>query len=170
MHKSEQVPKPLLPIYEAITAITNAFCDTHLNAEYAQHSRQLAAALSRKRPSPLLRGKVATWACGIVYALGSVNFLGDRSSEPSMRMDVAQHDGSKPGRLDDYGQRLYCRCSLCTIGDPGGSLSQGADPLYPSTAQRRTPALRKALATDRSHVMFAHRCVPRAAAEGFVRR
>ncbi len=87
MKKSEQVPKQLQPIYDAITAISDGFCNEHLNAEYAQLSRQLAAALSRKRPSPLLRGRAATWACGIVYALGSVNFLGDRSSEPFMRME-----------------------------------------------------------------------------------
>lgn len=56
MKKSEQVPKQLQPIYDAITVITDGFCNEHLNAEYAQLSRQLAAALSRKRPSPLLRG------------------------------------------------------------------------------------------------------------------
>lgn len=87
MKKSEQVPKQLQPVYEQIIAITDAFCHEQLNEEYAQLSRQLAAALSRKRPSPLLRGKAATWACGIVYALGSVNFLSDRSSEPFMRME-----------------------------------------------------------------------------------
>jgi hypothetical protein len=87
MMKSQQVPKQLQPTYEQIIALTDAFCTEHLNEEYALLSRQLAAALSRKRPSPLLRGKVATWACGIVYALGSVNFLSDRASEPFMRMD-----------------------------------------------------------------------------------
>lgn len=87
MKKSEQVPTQLQPVYEQIVAITAAFCQEHLNEEYAQLSRQLAAALSRKRPSPLLRGKAETWACGIVYALGSVNFLGDRSSKPFMRME-----------------------------------------------------------------------------------
>lgn len=87
MPKSEQVPKQLQPIYDEITAITDPFCAAYLNEEYAQLSRQLAAALSRKRPSPLLRGKTTTWACGIVYALGSVNFLSDRSSEPYMRLE-----------------------------------------------------------------------------------
>ncbi len=87
MKKSEQVPKQLQPIYDEITAITDVFCNDHLNAEYARLSRQLTAALSRKRPSPLLRGKVTTWACGIVYALGSGNFLSDRSSKPFMRME-----------------------------------------------------------------------------------
>jgi hypothetical protein len=88
MKKSEHVPTQLQSIYTEITAITNAFCNEHLNAEYAQICRQLAAALSRKRPSPLLRGKAKTWACGIVYAIGSVNFLSDRSFEPCMKMET----------------------------------------------------------------------------------
>jgi hypothetical protein len=87
MSAGEKVPKQLQPIYDQIVAITDAFCRTHLNEEYAQMSRKLAAALSRKRPSPLMRGKVGTWACGIVYAIGSVNFLSDRSFDPHMRMD-----------------------------------------------------------------------------------
>lgn len=87
MSKSESVPKELQPIYAEIVGLTDTFCAEHLTAEYADMSRQLAAALSRKRPSPLLRGKAQTWACGIVYALGSVNFLSDRASEPYMRME-----------------------------------------------------------------------------------
>ena len=87
MSSIEKVPKQLQPIYDQIVAITDAFCSAHLNQEYAQMSRKLAAALSRKRPSPLMRGKVETWACGIVYAIGSVNFLSDKSFEPYMRMD-----------------------------------------------------------------------------------
>jgi hypothetical protein len=87
MSNTEKVPKQLQPIYDQIVAITDAFCSAHLNQEYAQMSRKLAAALSRKRPSPLMRGKVETWACGIVYVIGSVNFLSDKSFEPYMRMD-----------------------------------------------------------------------------------
>ena len=40
--------------------------------------------LCRKRPSPLATGNPKTCVCGIVYALGSVNFLFDRSQTPSM--------------------------------------------------------------------------------------
>jgi hypothetical protein len=41
-------------------------------------------ALCRKRPSPVTRGRVETWACGIVYAIGSANFLFDRSQTPHL--------------------------------------------------------------------------------------
>jgi hypothetical protein len=43
-----------------------------------------AANASRKRPSPLSHGKANSWACGIVYALGTINFLFDKSQEPYM--------------------------------------------------------------------------------------
>lgn len=105
MPKREQVPKQLQPIYDEITAITDAFCAEHLNDEYAQLSRKLAAALSRKRPSPLLRGKVTTWACGIVYALGSVNFLSDRSFEPFMRLEDICADGRQQEQRGQQGRR-----------------------------------------------------------------
>lgn len=42
------------------------------------------AALSRKRPSPLIPGRADVWACAVVYALGQVNFLSDRSRKPHM--------------------------------------------------------------------------------------
>jgi hypothetical protein len=82
--KSERVPKPMEATFNAIVALTDAFCRAHLDEEYAQLARQATAALCRKRPSPLATGNPKTWACGIVYALGSVNFLFDRSQTPSM--------------------------------------------------------------------------------------
>jgi hypothetical protein len=83
--KSEHVPKPMQATFDAIVTLTDAFCRAHLDEEYAQLARQATAALCRKRPSPLATGHLKTWACGIVYALGSVNFLFDKSQTPSMR-------------------------------------------------------------------------------------
>ena len=70
--------------FDAIVMLTETFCNEHLNEEYAQLARQVIAALCRKRPSPLMKGRVDTWACGIIYALGYVNFLFDKSQEPYM--------------------------------------------------------------------------------------
>jgi hypothetical protein len=82
--KSEKVPKKMQPTYDTIIAVTNEFCEEHLNEEYAALARQLTAALCRRRSSPLSRGKANSWACGIIYALGFVNFLFDKSHEPYM--------------------------------------------------------------------------------------
>jgi hypothetical protein len=82
--KSEKVPKPMQAKFEAMTPLTDAFCEKYLNDEYAQLARQATAALCRKRPSPLATGRDTTWACGIVYALGFVNFLFDKSQDPHL--------------------------------------------------------------------------------------
>jgi hypothetical protein len=79
-----KVPKKMLSKYEEIITITDQVCERHLNAEYANLSRKMAAALSRKRPSPLERARTKSWAAGILYALARVNFLFDKSQTPHM--------------------------------------------------------------------------------------
>ena len=46
----------------------------------------MAAALCRKRPSPLAQGQPRTWAYGIIYTLGQLNFLSEKKSQPYMTM------------------------------------------------------------------------------------
>ncbi|MDX2256693.1 MAG: DUF6398 domain-containing protein [Pseudanabaenaceae cyanobacterium bins.39] len=127
--KSESVPETMQAKFVEITTITDKFCQNHLNDEYAQQCRYLTAALCRKRPSPLTSGKANTWACGIVHAIGMVNFLFDTSQTPHMKateiyqvfgvsqstgqakskqvrdlMNIHQIDSSwcLPSRIDDY--------------------------------------------------------------------
>jgi len=50
--KSMSVPKAMQEKYDAIVALTNAFCTKHLNEEYAELIRYAVAAISRKQPSP----------------------------------------------------------------------------------------------------------------------
>jgi Domain of unknown function (DUF6398) len=78
------VPKSIKSRYDEIVALTDAFCQKHLNDEYAGLARRMAAALSRKRPSPLASGQPRTWACGILHALGQINFLSDPATNPHM--------------------------------------------------------------------------------------
>ena len=92
--------------YAAIVALTDPLCQQYLTDEYATLCQELAAALARKRPSPLSRGKPAIWACAIVYALGTVNFLFDKSQTPHIRADelcaafgVSQSSGASKARL-----------------------------------------------------------------------
>jgi hypothetical protein len=80
------VPKAIKPRYDEIVALTDAFCRTHLNDEYADLACRMTAALSRKRPSPLASGQARVWACSIVYTLGQINFLADATTKPHMAM------------------------------------------------------------------------------------
>ena len=83
---SMSVPKAMLATYEAITTLTDTFCRDKLNDEYRDLARAMTAALCRKRPSPLASGQPRTWACGIVYVLGQLNFLSDKASQPYATM------------------------------------------------------------------------------------
>jgi hypothetical protein len=78
------VPKKMLSVYEKIVGLTDDVCDKHLNSEYRDLARAMSKVLCRKRPSPLTSGQQRTWACGIVYVLGRINFLGDKSITPYM--------------------------------------------------------------------------------------
>ena len=66
--------------------MTDGFCKQFLNEEYAELCRKLAETLARKRPSPLLQGKLEAWASGIVRTIGWVNFLDDPSQKPHMKL------------------------------------------------------------------------------------
>jgi hypothetical protein len=52
------VPKHMQAIYDAVVALTDAFCRDHLTDEYRNLARAMAASLSRKRPSPLASHRV----------------------------------------------------------------------------------------------------------------
>lgn len=84
--RSTSVPKAMQAKYDAVAALTDEICRDHLNEEYHDLARAMTAALCRKRPSPLASGQSCMWACDIVYTLGQLNFLSDRSSQPYMAM------------------------------------------------------------------------------------
>ncbi|MFP3896561.1 MAG: DUF6398 domain-containing protein [Anaerolineales bacterium] len=95
--KSYRVPKKMRSKYDAIVEMTDEFCQVHFDDDYGDLCRRLTAALSRKRPSPLARGRTRNWAGAVLYAIGRVNFLFDDHLPPYMQatelcelMDVNQ--------------------------------------------------------------------------------
>ena len=75
------------PVAEQVITLTDKACAELLDEEYADLARHVVGKLARKRPSPLLSGRAATWAGGIVWALGQVNFAFDRESKPHVTHD-----------------------------------------------------------------------------------
>jgi len=108
---AERIPLKLRPVFEGIGELTDAVCRKHLNQEYAELARDVAAALARKRPSPLLRGHLDTWACGIVYALGYVNFLFDSTQEPYLSAEQLC-DAFGVSKSTGYGKSRDVRSAL----------------------------------------------------------
>jgi len=80
----EKVPAALQECFEETTRLTDDFCRKYLNEEYAEICRKITAALCRKRVCPLTEGKALTWAAGVVYSAGWVNFLNDKTQTPYM--------------------------------------------------------------------------------------
>lgn len=100
------VPKLMQARYDEVVAWIAPFCQKHLDDEYWNLCCKLAAALARKRPSPLSGGKAAIWAAGIVHAIAQVNFAFDKSQTPSISYDdivvefgVRQATASEKARL-----------------------------------------------------------------------
>lgn len=69
-----------------VLAITDRFCDDHLDEEYKALCRDMAAALCVEG-FPLTSGKATGWAAGIVYSVGWVNFIGDPSQPHHMKSE-----------------------------------------------------------------------------------
>ena len=80
---SHRVPIKMRPAFNEIIALTDAFCQEHLDGECGEMCRAIAAALARKRPSPLDEKRAINWASGIVYVLCQVNFLFDKTTTPN---------------------------------------------------------------------------------------
>ena len=103
--KTINVPKQMQERFEEVSGIITQFCEENLNEEYKELCLQLCAALCRKRPSPIISGKANTWACGIVHALGMVNFLFDSSQNPHVKardlyawFDIAESTGNSKSK------------------------------------------------------------------------
>jgi hypothetical protein len=82
-----RIPRPLHDDATEIMRLTDGLCAEHLDAEYGELCRRLVARLARKRPTPLARGDLRTWAAAIIYTVGSINFLFDASQEPHLTGD-----------------------------------------------------------------------------------
>ncbi len=81
-------------VHELI-AMTTGFCETYLDTDYKQLCENLIKKMSRKRNIPFLSGRPEIWAAAIVYAIGSINFLFDKSFKPySTAEDICRHFGT----------------------------------------------------------------------------
>ncbi|HEX3715459.1 MAG TPA: DUF6398 domain-containing protein [Trebonia sp.] len=102
-----RIPVAMRSTAEHVIGLTDKVCADLLDEEYAGLARQVVAKLARKRPSPLLAGRAATWAGGVVWALGQVNFLFDRSTEPYVAQDgLAAAFGLSKSTLGQKGKQI----------------------------------------------------------------
>jgi len=72
---------------QKLIEMTAGFCDEYLDEDYKQLCEKLIRKMSRKRNVPYRSGQIEIWAAAIVYAIGSINFLFDRSFKPYASAD-----------------------------------------------------------------------------------
>lgn len=65
-----------------ILELCRSFCEEKLDKEYLQLCEKLINKMGRKKDIPFKRGKLDIWAAAVVHAIGTVNFLFDKSFEP----------------------------------------------------------------------------------------
>ncbi len=76
------LPEARQDLFVQIVRLTDAFCADYLDDEYAEMCQFMTADLCELQPSPLDKGRVATWAAGIIFTVGSINFLSDSEFDP----------------------------------------------------------------------------------------
>ncbi len=85
--------------FEDIVDLMDEFCREHLNAEYLDLCEEMVADLYEAE-IPIHRGRPASWASGIVHAVGFVNFLQDPAQSPHMASpDIAKGFGISQGTM-----------------------------------------------------------------------
>ena len=72
---------------QKIIELVRDFCAKKLNEEYFELSERLVQKLGRKRSQPLATGQLQIWAAAVIHALGTINFLFDKSAEPYVSID-----------------------------------------------------------------------------------
>jgi len=70
-----------------IINLIRAFCSQYLDDEYFELSVRLLDKLGRKRAVPFMSGRIEIWAAAIIHALGTINFLFDKSFKPYVTID-----------------------------------------------------------------------------------
>lgn len=94
------IPAGLRDRVAAVVAIADDACAQALDVEYQTLARRLIAALGRKRPSPLARGRPEIWAGGVLWRLGRANRLFSRNARPHVTGEqLAAAVGAKVGTI-----------------------------------------------------------------------
>ena len=72
---------------QIILSHLRAFCAEKLDEEYFELAERLILKLGRKRSVPFITGQPEIWAAATIHALGTINFLFDKSFEPYLSID-----------------------------------------------------------------------------------
>jgi hypothetical protein len=122
----DDVPPEFRARFLEIVALVDDFCDRFLNNEYKQVCRKMAVAVCQEG-SPVLSGKPASWACGLVNAVGKINFLTDPTQTPHMKAEeIAQGFGVSPATMYSKSSAIWNGLDLMQL-DPDFTIASRVD-------------------------------------------
>ncbi|PKP28924.1 MAG: hypothetical protein CVU01_02575 [Bacteroidetes bacterium HGW-Bacteroidetes-18] len=87
--------------------LTRIFCAQKLDDDYSQLCEKLILKLGRKRDVPFKSGNMEIWAAAVIYAIGSINFLFDKSFEPYINADqISEYFGTKKSTVSNKAKQI----------------------------------------------------------------
>ena len=87
--------------------MTGSFCSQKLDDDYYQLCEKLILKLGRKRDVPFKSGKIEIWAAAIIHAIGSINFLFDKSFEPYVTAEqISEFFGTKKSTVSNKARQI----------------------------------------------------------------
>jgi hypothetical protein len=100
------------PNYEKLTLnekkivdLVTSFCHEKLDEEYIDLCSDLMEEYDAVEENVFHRGKPEIWASAIIYAIGSINFLFDKNTEPYVSIDdITNYFGTKKSTITNKGR------------------------------------------------------------------
>jgi hypothetical protein len=92
---------------DTLIQMTDGFAERYLDEDYKMLCRKLIEKMSRKRQVPFLSGRLEIWAAAVVYALGQINFLFDKSFEPYVSAtDLCDYFGTSQSTVSQKAKKI----------------------------------------------------------------
>ncbi|MEA2045290.1 MAG: DUF6398 domain-containing protein [Euryarchaeota archaeon] len=92
---------------QRLLEMTAGFCDAYLDEDYKQLCEKVILKMSRKRNVPFLSGRLDIWSASIIYALGQINFLFDKSFKPYVCADdIADYFGTSKSTVSQKAKHI----------------------------------------------------------------
>ena len=117
---------------DEIAQMVTTFCKERLDEEYEQLCEKMVRKLGRKRNKPLLTGRTEIWAAAVVYTVGTMNFLFDKSFEPYVSSaDINEYFGTSSSTVAQKARTIRQMLKLSQYWDKDFStrLMQESSPM-----------------------------------------
>jgi hypothetical protein len=87
--------------------LTIEFSKKFLNEEYEEVIEKLINKMARKREVPFVSGSIEIWAAAVIHALGTINFLFDKSNQPYVPVtEIFDYFGTKQSTTSQKSKKI----------------------------------------------------------------